>query len=135
MWAGRAVTRVAALAECTKEADLPSVDRCLCRRPLLRPLHLADEDRVALAVPPSPQGDVDVVDLILALRDGCSACTLPFDEHNLRCTPKKLVLGAYLLLLHLLRDIIVGDGAVARGRVAIIQDGLQDLLGEADASG
>jgi hypothetical protein len=24
---------------------------------------------------------------------------------------------------------------VARGRVAIIQDGLQDLLGEADASG
>ena len=48
------------------------------------------------------------------------------------CTPKKLVLGAYLLLLHLLRDVIVGDGVVARGTVAIIQYGLQDLLREAD---
>ena len=48
--------------------------------------------------------------------------------------PKKLVLGAYLLRLHLLRDVIVGDGAVARARgiLGIFQDGLQDLLGEAD---
>jgi hypothetical protein len=60
-WAGRAVTRVAALAECTKEADLTSVDLCLCLCTLLCPLHLDDEDRVALAVPPSFRVDVDVV--------------------------------------------------------------------------
>ena len=51
-WAGRSVTRVAALAECAKEADLPSVDLCLRLRALLHPLHLDDEDRVALAVLP-----------------------------------------------------------------------------------
>jgi hypothetical protein len=45
------------------------------------------------------------------------------------------VLGAYLLLLHLLSDVIVGDGAVARGGVAFFRDGLQDLLREADADG
>ena len=134
-WAGGGATRVAALAECAKEADLTSVNLCLCCRTLLRPLHLDDEDRVPLAVPPFFRVDLGVVDLVVALEVGCSARTLPLDAHNLRCTPKKLVLGAYLLLLHLLRDIIVGDGAVARGRVAIIQDGLQDLLGEADASG
>ena len=32
-----------------------------------------------------------------------------------------------------MRNIIVGDDAVARGGVVIFQDGLQDLLGEADA--
>ena len=135
-WAGRAVTRVAALAECAKEADLPSVNLCLRRRMLLRPLHLEDEDRVALAVLPFTRVDDDVVDWVVAvaLDDDCSARTLPLDAHNLWCTPKKLVLGAYLLRLHLLRDVIVGDGAVARARgiLGIFQDGLQDLLGEAD---
>jgi hypothetical protein len=131
-WAERAATRIAALANCAKEADLPSVDLCLRCRTLLRPLHLDDEDRVTLAVLPSFRDDDDVVNWVVALEDGCSACTLPLDAHNLRCTPKKLVLGAYLLLLHLLRDVIVGDGAMARGGVAIFQYGLQDLLGEAD---
>ena len=51
--AGRAVTRIAALAECAKEADLTRVNLCLRLRALLRPLHLDDEDRVALAVLPS----------------------------------------------------------------------------------
>jgi hypothetical protein len=44
-----------------------------------------------------------------------------------------MVLGAYILALHLLRDVIVGDGAVARGNVFAPQDGLEDLLGKADA--
>jgi hypothetical protein len=66
------------------------------------------------------------------LDGGCCACTLPFEAHNLRCTPIKLVLGAYLLLMHFLGDIIVGSGAVARGRIAIFLDGLQDLLGKTD---
>ena len=35
-WAGRAVTHVAALAECAKEADLTRVDLCLRLRALLR---------------------------------------------------------------------------------------------------
>ncbi len=52
MWGGRAVTCVAALAECAKEADLPRVDLCLRLRMLLRLLHLDDEDRVILAVLP-----------------------------------------------------------------------------------
>ena len=56
-WAGRGVTRVAALAECAEEADLTRVDLCLRLRVLLRPLHLDDEDRVALAVLPSFQVD------------------------------------------------------------------------------
>ena len=56
-WAERAATRVAALAECAKEADLPSVDLCLRRRMLLHPLHLDDEDRVTLAVLPSFRDD------------------------------------------------------------------------------
>ncbi len=43
-WAGRGVTRVAALAECSKEADLTRVDLCLHLRALLCPLHLEDED-------------------------------------------------------------------------------------------
>ena len=132
-WAGRGVTRVAALAECAEEADLTRVDLCLRLRVLLRPLHLDDEDRVALAVLPSFRVDDDVLDWVVALEDGCSARALPLDAHNLRCTPKKLVLGAYLLLLNLLRDVIVGDCAMARGGVAIFQDGLQDLLQEADS--
>ena len=111
---------MAALAEFSKEADLLSVDFCLRLRVLLRPLHLDDEDQVALAVPPSAQVEVDVVDWVLVtLEDGCCARALPLDVQNLRCTPKKLLLWEYLLLLHLLRDIIVGDGAVARGGVAI----------------
>jgi hypothetical protein len=75
---------------------------------------------------------VDVVNLVIALDDGCSVCTLPFEAHNLQCTPIKLVLGAYLLLMHFLGDIIVGSGAVARGGVAIFQDGRQDLLQKTD---
>ena len=133
MWAGRvAITPMAALAECAKEAVLPSVDLCLRLRALLRILHLDDEDRVTLtlAVLPSFRVDVDAVNLIVALDDGCSGRTLPFEAHNLWCTPIKLVLGEYLLLLHLLRDVIVGNGAVARSGVAIFQDGLQDLLGK-----
>jgi hypothetical protein len=35
-WAGRAVTHVAALPECAKEADLTRVDLCLRLRALLR---------------------------------------------------------------------------------------------------
>ena len=132
-WARRGVTRVAALAECAKEADLTRVDLCLRLRALLRPLHLDDEDRVALAVLPSFRVDDDVLDWVVALEDGCSARALPLDAHNLQCTPKKLVLGAYLLLLHLLCNVIVGNGVVARGGVAIFQDGFQDLLGETDA--
>ena len=124
---------MAALAECVKEADLPSVNLCLRLCVLLCPLHLDNEDRVALAVPPSSRVDIDVVDLVAALDDGCSARKLPFDAHNLWCTPKKLVLGAYLLILHLLCEVIVGDGPVARGGVATFQDGLQDLLFETDA--
>ena len=118
-WAGRAVTRVAALAERAKEADLPSVNLCLRLRTLLRPLHLDDEDRVALSVLPSFRVDDDVLDWVVALEDRGSARALPLEAHNLRCAPKKLVLGAHLLILHLLRDVIVGDGAVARGGVAI----------------
>ena len=57
-----AATSVAALAEFSKEADLPSIDLCLRLHVLLRPLHLDDEDRVALVVPPSTRVDVDVVD-------------------------------------------------------------------------
>jgi hypothetical protein len=34
--------------------------------------------------------------------------------------------------MHFLGDIIVGSGAVARGRIAIFLDGLQDLLGKTD---
>jgi hypothetical protein len=34
--------------------------------------------------------------------------------------------------MHFLGDIIVGSGAVARGRVAIFLDGLQDLLEKTD---
>ena len=80
-WAGRvASTPVAALAEGTKEADLPSVDLCLRLRALLRPHHLDDEDQVTLAVLPSFRVDVDVVYLIVVLDDGCSAHTLPFNE-------------------------------------------------------
>ena len=125
-------TPVADLAECAKEAALPSVDLCLRLRTLLRLLHLDDEDRVTLAVLPSFQVDVDVVNLVVALDDGCSGRTLSFEAHNLRSTPIKLVLGLYLLLLHLhlLRDVIVGNGAVVRGEVAIFQYGLQDRLGK-----
>ena len=54
------------------------------------------------------------------LDDGCHTRALPLDAHNLGYTAKKLVLGEYLvLLLHLLHDIIVGNGAVARGGVVI----------------
>ena len=74
-----------------------------------------------------------VLDWVVTLEDGPSARALPLDAHNLRCNPKKLVLGAYLLLLHLLHNIIVGNGSVARGFVSIFQDSLQDLLGVADA--
>jgi hypothetical protein len=51
---------------------------------LLCLLHLlGDEDRVALAVPPSAHIDVDVVNLVVALDDGCSSRTLPFEAHHL----------------------------------------------------
>ncbi len=125
-------TPMADLAECAKEVALPSVNLCLRLRALLRLLHLDNEDRVTLAVLPSFQVDVDVVNLVVVLDDGCSGRTLSFEAHNLRSTPIKLVLGLYLLLLHLhlLRDVIVGNGAVARGGVAIFQYGLQDLLGK-----
>ena len=76
-------------------------------------LYLDNENRVALAVPPSAQVNIDIVDRVVTLEDGCSTRTLPLDWHNLWCTPIKLVLGEYLLLLHLLRDVIVGDGRVA----------------------
>jgi len=67
-WARRvAAAPVAALAECTKEADLLSVEICLCLHELLCLLHLDDEDGVALAVPPSACVDVDVVDLVVML--------------------------------------------------------------------
>ena len=132
-WAGRvATTPVAALAECAKDADLLSINLCLHLRALLCLLHLDDDDQVTLAVLPSFRVDVDIVDLIVALDDGYCARTLPFEAHNLRCTPIKLALGAYLFLMHLLRDVIVGNSAVARFGVVTFQDGLQDPLGKTD---
>ncbi len=101
---------MAALAECAKEADLLSIDLCLHLRALLCLLCLGDDDRVTLAVLPSFRVDVDIVDLVVVLDDGYCARTLPFEAHNLWCTPIKLVLGAYLFLMHLLRDVIVGRG-------------------------
>ncbi len=89
-WAERvAAAPVAALAECTKKADLPSVDHCLHLRGLLCLLHLDNEDRVALAVPPSTRIDVYVVNLVIVLDDDCSARTLPFEMHHLQCAPNK----------------------------------------------
>ena len=53
-WAGRfAATPVVALAECAKEADLPSVDLCLRLRVLLCLLHLDNDARGTLLVLPS----------------------------------------------------------------------------------
>ena len=51
---------------------------------------------------------------------------------HLQCTPKLLVLGEHLLVLHLLCHIIIGDDAMAGGGVGIFQDELEDVLGEAD---
>ena len=111
-WAGRvAAAPVAALAECAKEADMPSVDHCLRLCALLLLLHLDDEDGVALAVPLSALVDVYVVNLVVALDDGCDTRTHLFEAHHLQNTPIKLVLGVYLLLLHLLHDVVVGTGA------------------------
>ncbi len=100
---------------------------------LLCLLHLDNDDGVALVVPPSFRVNVDVVNLVVALDDVCSARTLPFEVHHLWCTPIKHVLGAYLLLLHLLRDVVVGNGTMVGVGVGIFQDRLQDLLGETDA--
>jgi hypothetical protein len=75
-WAGRvAAAPVAALAECAKEADLPSINHCLHLHALLCLLHLDNEDGVALAVPPSTRVNVYVVDLVVTLDDGCLRCT------------------------------------------------------------
>ena len=60
-------------------------------------------------VPPCFRVDVDVVDLVIPLDDHECARALPLEAHNLRCAPKMLVLGAQILVLHLLRDVIVGD--------------------------
>ncbi len=43
-----------------------------------------------------------------------------------------LVLGEHLLDLHLLRNIVIGNGAMAHGKVGIFQNRLEDILGEAD---